>query len=440
MADKRKPPDAPEAAQTAALRDTGSGPRGKKRAAPTIDLTATEMPAQSNSPSEPPPIAAEPPSAGADEIAAKTADFRRREHVAMALIGGVASGAVVTLAFVALWLSGLVPASRAPSSDTSAQIAALAVQVRDLKNRPAAAADPASIDALAQRVSKIENTISRLSAGDAGVAERLTVADSAMKSLAVALATLNRRSDDIAANASQARERADAAAKAVTDLQANVQDAAKISSAGISPADLEALQKRISALEQSIEVARADIAKASAADSAARLTLSAAGLRDAVFSGAPFTAELAQAESLGASDEVLAPLAQFAATGVPTAQALARELHALLPVMLKISGAPAPQGGFLERLQANAGKLVRIRPLGAPPGNDLSAVLGRLEIDTAKADIAASLADLGKLADATRAPAQGWIEKAKARQVALAAARQLATDTARALGPKGRAQ
>jgi len=261
-----------------------------------------------------------------------------------------------------------------------------------------------------------------------------------MKSLAVALATLNRRSDDIAANASQARERADAAAKAVTDLQASVQDAAKISSAGISPADLEALRKRISALEQSIEVARADIAKASAADSAARLTLSAAGLRDAVFSGAPFTAELAQAKSLGASDEALAPLAQFAAIGVPTAQALARELHALLPGMLKISGAPAPQGGFLERLQANAGKLVRIRPLGAPPGDDLSAVLGHLEIDAAKADIAASLADLGKLADATRAPAQGWIEKAKARQAALAAARQLATDTARALGPKARAQ
>jgi len=314
------------------------------------------------------------------------------------------------------------------------------VQVRDLKNRPAVAADTASIDALAQRVSKIEDTISRLSAGDAGVAERLAAADSSMKSLAVALATLNRRSDDIAANASQARERADAAAKAVTDLQASVQDAAKISSAGISPADLEALRKRISALEQSIEVARADIAKASAADSAARLTLSAAGLRDAVFSGAPFTAELAQAKSLGANDELLAPLAQFAATGVPTAQALARELHALLPAMLKISGAPAPQGGFLERLQANAGKLVRIRPLGAPPGDDLSAVLGHLEIDAAKADIAASLADLGKLADATRAPAQGWIEKAKARQAALAAARQLATDTARALGPKARAQ
>src|SRR5450759_617173 len=99
-------------------------------------------------------------------------------------------------------------------------------------------------------------------------------------------------------------------------------------------------------------------------------------------------------------------------------------------------GAQAPESGFLERLQANADRLVRIRPVDAPPGDDASAVLARIEIDAAKADIAAALADLGKLADATRAPAQAWIAKAQARQAALAAARQYAADTARALGPR----
>src|SRR5664280_2257850 len=164
--------------------------------------------------------------------------------------------------------------------------------------------------------------------------------------------------------------------------------------------------------------------------------LSAAGLRDAVASGVPFTAELAQAKSLGADDKVLAPLTPFAAPGVPTPPALAQELRALLPAMLKISGAQAPEGGFLERLQANAGKLVRIRPIDAPPGDDPSAVLARIEIDAAKADIPAALADIGKLTDATRAPAQAWVAKAQARQAALAAARQYAADTARALGPR----
>ena len=260
-----------------------------------------------------------------------------------------------------------------------------------------------------------------------------------MKSLGVALAALSRRNDDIAANAGQARERADAAQKAIAELRASVQDAAKTSSAGITPAELEALQSRIAALEQSTKLARDDIAKASSADVAARLALSAASLRDAVTSGAPFSAELTQAKVLGADDKILAPLAPFAATGVPAAPALGHELNALLPTMIKNADA-APQGGFLDRLQANAGRLVRIRPVSAPPGDEPSAVLARLEIDAAKADIAAALADLGRLDEATRAPAQGWIEKAQARQAALEAAHKFAADTARALGPKAAAQ
>jgi hypothetical protein len=324
------------------------------------------------------------------------------------------------LVLLGLWLTGLVPMRYAATTNTGAQVAA----------------DTKTIDALIQRVSKIEDAISKQPASNAGVAERLAAADSAMKSLGIALTALNRRSDDVAATAAQARERADAAAKAVTDLRASVQDVTKNSSAGISPAELDTLQKRLAALEQSAKAARDDIAKASSADTAARLALSAAVLRDAVASGAPFAAEVAQAKSLGADEKFLAPLAPFGTTGVPTAPALTRELRALLPAMLKISGAQAPEGGFLDRLQANAGKLVRIRPVDAPPGDDASAVLARIEIDAAKADIAAALADLGKLADATRAPAQAWINKANARQAALAAARQFAADTARALGPR----
>ena len=414
MADKRTTPEVPEGAQQAAPQDAGSGPRRRKRVAPTIDLTATEMP----SPEAAPPPRSDPPPAPAQE---PPAEARSGGPISLAtLVAGVAGAATVTLVLVALWLAGLLPVRTVVSTDTGAQVFA----------------DAKAIDALTLRVSKIEGTISKLPAGDAGVAERLAAADSAMKSLGIALTALNRRSDDTAATASQARERADAAAKAVTNLRASVQDAAKNSSAGISPAELDALQKRMAALEQSAKAARDDIAKASSADIAARLALSAAALRDAVMSGAPFAAQLAQAKSLGTDDKTLAALAPFATAGVPTAPALAQELHALLPAMLKISGAQAPEAGFLERLQANAGKLVRVRPVDAPPGDDASAVLARIEIDAAKADIAAALADLGKLADATRAPAQAWFAKAQARQAALAAARQYAADTARALGPR----
>ncbi len=126
----------------------------------------------------------------------------------------------------------------------------------------------------------------------------------------------------------------------------------------------------------------------------------------------------------------------FAASGIPPAPALAQELRALIPAMQKASGAQAPAGGFLERLEANAGKLVRIRPVDAPAGDDASAVLARIEIESTRADIPAALADLEQLDPAVRAPAQAWIAKAQARQAALAAARQLAADTARALGKR----
>ena len=104
--------------------------------------------------------------------------------------------------------------------------------------------------------------------------------------------------------------------------------------------------------------------------------------------------------------------------------------------MAKLAGAQAPSGGFLERLQANATRLVKVTPVDAPPGDDASAVLARLEVEAAHADIAGALADLAKLPEATRAPAQGFIAKARAREAALAAARDLAADTSRALGSR----
>ncbi len=435
MADKRTTPETPPGTEQGAQQAAPEGPRRKKRAAPTIDLTATEMAravrSVVGSGAGTAASGTEPPSGLAKDA---TAGNRLGGPISAALLAGVAGGAIVTLALFALWLTGLVPARYAASADTSAQVAALEAQVRDLKSRPAG--DNKAVDALGQRVNKIEEAIAKLPASDPAMAERLAAADNAMKSLGIALTALNRRSDDIAASASQARERADAAAKAVTDLGTSVQDVAKNSSSGISSAELDVLQRRIAALEQSAKAAREDIAKASSADIAARLALSAAALRDAALSGAPFTAELAQAKSLGADDKALAPLTPFAVAGVPTAQALAQELRALLPAMIKISGAQAPEGGFLERLQANAGKLVRIRPVDAPVGDDASVVLARLEIDAARADIAAALGDLGKLADATRAPARVWIVKAQARQDALAAGRQFAADTTRALGPR----
>jgi hypothetical protein len=423
MPDKRKAPEAAE----------GASP--SKRAVPTIDLTAAEVPPDVTGDEAPAPRKQQ--AAAGPEMAAGDAPNASVNWLSAikgpALAAGFAGAAIMMLVLFGLWLTGLVPIRYAGSTAARARVTALEAQLHDLQSRAAATPDTKSVEALNARLVKIEEAAGKSPASDPKLADRVAAAENAMKSLGVALTALSRRSDDIAADATLARDHAQAAEKAVTELRSSVQ-IATTASAGLSSADLDALQQRVAALEQTAKTAASDIAKTAATDTAARLALSADALRAAAFSGAPLSAALAQVKSLGADEALLAPLASFAATGVPTQAALAQELRGLLPALLKGSGATAPPSGFLERLEANAGSLVRIRPVDAPAGDDTSAVLARLEIDAARSDIPGALDDLGKLTEAQRAPAQAWIKKANDRQAALAAARAFAAQTASALG------
>jgi hypothetical protein len=164
-----------------------------------------------------------------------------------------------------------------------------------------------------------------------------------------------------------------------------------------------------------------------------RLAVVAAALRDTVARGAPFSAELAAVKPLTRDSAQLAPLEPFAATGVPGAAALARELTDLIPAMRALATPPSRGGGFLDRLQAGAEKLVRIRPINAP-GNDPDAVLARIEARAAANDIDGALGALAELPADVRAPAAAWTRQAQARSAALAAADTVAREAFAALG------
>jgi hypothetical protein len=393
MSDKRTTPDPAE------------GARRRKRPAPTIDLTATDVSASSPQYEA---QAAEPPrdenaskagGAAAESPASNGAKQRNWVAARQMFFAGLGGAAIVALAFFGVWLAGLVPARHANPVDAAT----------------------ASVATLNERLAKIESSIAKAPAGDPGISERLSASDNAVKSLGIALTALNKRSDEVAA-------RADAADKSITQLRDSVQGLSRNTSTNLSPADIEALQKRLATLEQAL--------RSTTGDKAARLALTAAALRDAVIRGVPFNAELEEARALGADEKHLAPLAPFASGGVPSAAALAQELRVSIPALAKASGGQAPGGDFLDRLQANASKLVRIQPLGAPAGDDSSAVLARIEVETAHADIDGALADLGKLDAATRAVARDWIAKAQSRQAAITAARQFAADTMRELAKR----
>ena len=394
MSDKRTTPDPAE------------GARRRKRPAPTIDLTATDVSASSPEheahTAEPPrdehPSSETPESAAGSSVSghAKQWNWVAARQILFAGLGGAA---IVAIVFLGVWLAGLVPARYASSTDLAS----------------------AAVATLNERMARIESSIAKAPVVDPGVSERLSAADNAVKSLGIALAALTKRSDEAAA-------RAEAADKAVTELRDSVQGLTRNTSAGLSPADVEALQKRLATLEQAV--------RSTTGDKAARLALTAAALRDAVVRGVPFAVELDEARSLGADDKHLAALAPFAASGVPSAATLAQELRVSIPALAKASGTQALSGDFLDRLQANASRLVRIRPVGAPAGDDSSAVLARIEMEAAHADIDGALTDLGKLDATARTLARDWIAKAQLRQAAITAARQFAADTMHALGKR----
>src|SRR5262249_61962541 len=89
-------------------------------------------------------------------------------------------------------------------------------------------------------------------------------------------------------------------------------------------------------------------------------------------------------------------------------------------------------GGFVDRRQAGAAKSVRIQRADAA-GTDRASIVARVTAAALRNDINEARRELNTLSPADRAAAQGWIEKADARDAALAASRKFASDAMTAL-------
>jgi hypothetical protein len=382
---------------------------------------------------------------------------------------GAAGAAGVLLAFLLLWLVGAMPGGRDSTAALTPRLAAIDSQLRDLAARPvppgvdpkpmedvsarlakleaAVAAprpvppgvDPKALEEVSARLARLETAVAaprpaidpkvmedlsarfaRLEAAvaaprppvaDPGVVGRLTGTENAVKSLNDNMTALLRRGEQTAA------------------ALAELQTAARTSTA--DHGEIAALGGRVAALERADKAMADELAKRTVAatqDRAVRLAVAAATLRTAVERGDPFAAELASIKSLGADARPLAALEPFAAAGVPGAAALSRELTALIQPMSRLAAPVARNGGILDRLQANAEKLVRVRPVDEAPGDDPAAVIARVEARAAQSDVAGALAELAKLPAPVRAPAQPWIARAEARNAAVEAARRLSAD------------
>jgi len=412
---------------------------------------APEFPAQSvheATPESPPGSSAEPkPDVLPEPPDVAAADARQAPTRSWQLLGAGLAGAAAALCVVlALWALGLFASRENLAVALAGRLGTLETQVRDLASKPQPVLDQRPLAELETRLAKVEQNIGRVTDLDA----RLVKAESA--AAAARAATDQSLMDRVAALEAALRPLADtgprieAAAAAGREAKARA-DAAyeiaeKVANRPVAPTidhgEIDALARRIAALEQVAKAVEAQIARAAAtgnADRAGRLAFVATALRSAVERGEPFTPELAAAKSLMSDAALVAPLEPYAMTGVPRSAALALEFSQLAKAMLDAAGAAAPrEGGIIERLQANAGRLVRVRPLNEGRGDEPAAIVTRAEAKAAQGDIPAALAELARLPEPVRAPALGWIKKAEAQSAALAAARKISETATAALG------
>ncbi|MFT4278700.1 MAG: hypothetical protein QM576_20325 [Rhodopseudomonas sp.] len=347
----------------------------------------------------------------------------------------IATGLVVGAAKMALLPQFLSSTSvTAPQADPAA-LDALNARIAKLEAAPAAGGaaaapgDSAALEALAIRITNLEarpKAADGAAASDPAATGRIDALEKSVASLRDDLTALRGQTDQLAATIKELKASPDASAgEAKPTADASGPD--KTAALEQTTAAIAAIDRRLGALETA---AKAEAEKpapksAPAEDGALRRAVAATLLDLAVTQGQPFQALLKAAAPLAPDAGALKPLDRFAATGVPSARSLGQELIDQLPGLLPDKS--VANANFIDRFQANAERLVKIQRSDAVEGIDRTAIVGRLTAAGKQGDIAAALKELKALAPGDRAPVQSWIDKAEARDQALAASHQFAT-------------
>ena len=371
-----------------------------KRSPPTIDLEATEIsrpeiskteiPKPADDAGEADKTAEDQPQPADEQIASPRAPSQKASIAMSAITGAVAAACVVGGAWFAGW-----PASSSIPQVGKTEFGDLSNRVAGLESKAAKPQTPALLDqAVAKRIDALEKSIA---------------------SLREELATVHGQSDKLAA--------------ALKDAAAAPRDSA-------NAPDLSGITARLAQIEQATKTLTADVTKHDAApadDAALRRVVAATLLNVSVRNGEPYVELLAASKSLVADPETLKPLEAFASSGVPHANAMCRELLAMVPKLTPAPATAAADGGIVNRLQESAARLVRIERTDGTAGDSSHAVIAHITTAALHNDVAAAKRGLNDLPPAERAAAQPWIAKADARDAALASSRQFAADAMAAL-------
>jgi hypothetical protein len=201
--------------------------------------------------------------------------------------------------------------------------------------------------------------------------------------------------------------------KKISEALANVPTAAEIA----------AVNRRLAAIEEKLTALAAPKAEAPKTTPQPADIVALGSLRDAIAAGVPFARELNAVRAiLKERANELAPLEKFAADGLPTVAALAKRFE---PLASKIANPPPADGGVVTRLWNNATRMIEVRPVGEPQGNEPGAVVARIETKLGRGDLAGALDEAKALPPQAREIGKDWFEAAERRRDAEALIKNL---------------
>jgi hypothetical protein len=370
----------------------------QRRAPPTIDLDASEVTSETHGGEADPALqaAAETPEPAAAEHASEQPPPEKPPKPISPWVIAPVSGAVAAALVIGIgWMLGWPPVQSAATPQVTA----------------------AAVDALTARVAGLEAKLAK-PVTDPAVAAQLATLEKSLGALRDQLAGTRTQSDKLAAQIGSIKSSPDGATAPAVDLSAIT-------------ARLDALEQSSRSEASAIEQTKA---QATADDAPLRRVVVATLLDLSVRQGEPFAATLTTAKTVAPDAASLRPLESFASTGVPTSASLSRELLTLVP---KLTPPPADKkdttgSSLVDRLKSSAENLVHIERIDST-GTDRNAVVARVTAAALRNDFNEARRELNTLPAADRAPAQSWIDKADARDAALAASRQFAADAMTAL-------
>ena len=375
------------------------------------------------------------------EAPAMPAATEDRPRLLMLGLAGAAGGLIVLILGFGLQAAGVLPApGRSAATEALAEASGLASTVTGFDQR-VTAIEAASAQTIADRalLDDLSRQVGVVDAFGTSLSDRLLNVEAKIASLGESLGS---------SGEAATRQSLDALAERVGRLEAAppaVAGGGAMSTPALAElgsrveadrAALETLRGWVDTLASDVAALEAKLdgmAKTPAAvtdgERAAR-AIAIGSLRQASARGGPFAADLAVIGALGIAAADLAALAPLAEKGAPSRAVLLAEFPAVADKILA-AGQPTGEGaGIFDRVLSYGRGLVKIRPTGPISGSDPVAVVSRMQAAVGDGDFAAALAERQALPPAGQAVSEEWAGQVSDRL----AIDRLVDDIASALG------